>query len=89
MADKRSIPILGDQTAVVQFVAGRALSGRRRRPAKKRTKKKATRTRARARRAPAKKRTKKKAARFVKGSPAAKRHMAKLRAMQKKKRRRR
>ena len=69
---------LGSQTPAVQAM----LPGRTRRKRKKTTRKKRTR-RAAPRRTTRKRtsRAKKKPARLVKGSAAAKRHMAKLRAM--------
>ena len=74
---------LGSQTPAVQALLPR--TARRRR--KKTTRKKATRRPAR-RKAPRKSASrKKKPARLVKGSPAAKRHMAKLRRMQKRNKR--
>jgi topoisomerase IA-like protein len=76
-------PGLGDQTATTQLLIQK-LSKKTR--TKARRKKKTTRKKT-TRRATAKRRTtrrKKKPARLVKGSAAAKRHMAKLRAMRKK-----
>ena len=73
----------GSQTAAVQHLTNKAMGPKRRRTTKKRTTKKRT-----ARKRPAKRRAstarKKKPARLVKGSAAAKRHMAKLRRMRRK-----
>lgn len=81
------IPPGGFQGNAEQTIANQALLGRPRRPTRKRrTRKKTTRAKTR------KKRTTRRAAprgRLKKGSPAAKRRMKQLRAMQKRGRRRR
>ena len=70
----------GNQTVAVQAL----LQPKRRTTRRKTVRKKATRKKATRRRAPARRTTrKKKPARLVKGSAAAKRHMAKLRRMRK------
>ena len=81
MADKRSVPILGDQTQTTMLTAARAMNGKKRRTKKRRTKKKAA-----ARRAPRKKTARKSRAKkpLKKGSAAAKRRMAQLRRMRRK-----
>jgi len=71
----------GQQTPAVQTLVNRALRKKVRR--KRKAKKRATSTR---RRSPTR-RKKKKTGRLKKGSPAAKRHMAQLRKMQKRRRR--
>jgi len=84
MADKRSTPTLGDATPATMLLASQALGRRNGITRKKRaTRKRATKKRATTRRAAPKRRTKKKAKRLVKGSAAAKRHMARLRRMRK------
>ena len=71
------------QTAAAQALVRPA---RMRRPAKKRRKKAAGRKPAKRKTVSRRPKKKRAAARLVKGSPAAKRHMAKLRAMQGKRR---
>jgi hypothetical protein len=84
MADRRGIPILGDASAVTMVMAQRAVRGRKTSTVRRKTKRKTAKKKA-ARRAPAKRAKKRssraKPARMKKGSPAAKRHMAKLRRM--------
>jgi len=87
MADKRGTLIPGDQTAANMVTISRALSRGRTTGTKRRRKKTAMKKRATKRRAVrARKKTGKRVARparMVKGSAAAKRHMAKLRRMRK------
>lgn len=83
MADKRGTLVTGDQSAANAFAIQRALSRGRTTGTKRRRKKRATKRRA----TRARKKTAKRAARparMVKGSAAAKRHMARLRRMRRK-----
>lgn len=97
MSDTRGIPPggftgAGQQTQAARVLFESAVGGRRRpvRRKKRRVTKKKTRPKSRKTRTVAKRRkraaSKRKPARLIKGSAAAKRHMAKLRRMQKRKR---
>lgn len=85
MADKKTPILMGDVTPATAILIQRA-TGRKKAPVrrKRRAKKTASRRRSTAR----KKRPARAKGRLKKGSPAAKRHMARLRAMKKKRRRR-
>lgn len=86
MADNRSIPVMGDVTPATALLVQMAL-GRRRTTKKRRTvRKKTARRRPAKRRASSRRRTSSRKGRLKKGSPAAKRHMAKLRRMQRRNR---
>lgn len=82
MADKRGFPILGDTTVAVTTLASQAMRGKRATGTRRRRKKKATTTKRR-RKTTTRRTTRGKKKRLVKGSAAAKRHMARLRKMRK------
>lgn len=82
MADKRGFPILGDTTIAVTTLASQAMRGKRATGTRRRRKKKATTTKRR-RKTTTRRTTRGKKKRLVKGSAAAKRHMARLRKMRK------
>lgn len=74
------------QTPATQALLSRPAKKRRRRPAKKRPARRRVAKKRTARRKPSSASRSRKTGRLKKGSPAAKRHMAKLRAMQKRNR---
>lgn len=83
MADKRGFPILGDTTVAVTTLASQAMRGKRATGTRRRRKKKATTTKRRRKTTTRRRTTRGKKKRLVKGSAAAKRHMARLRKMRK------
>lgn len=86
MADTRTPVIMGDVTPATALLVQQAMGMGRRRSARRRTKKKATTRRRVKARASTRRRTAKRGGRLKKGSPEAKRRMAQLRRMQKRRR---